>query len=132
MAPDVLVLASGGTLGEAWMSGLLAGIEDATGHDFRSTESLVGTSAGALVAAALVAGQRPRRPKLGSGARELTSGEPAGAGVIPDATAAGTLVQWLPISRSMLLNVAREAARLAGAAATPLAPVALAIGSTSS
>ncbi|MDX6678531.1 MAG: hypothetical protein QOE31_2583, partial [Solirubrobacteraceae bacterium] len=52
IAPDVLVLASGGTLGEAWMSGLLAGIEDATGHDFRRTESFVGTSAGSLVAAA--------------------------------------------------------------------------------
>ena len=36
IAPDVLVLASGGTLGEAWMSGLLAGVEDASGHDFRS------------------------------------------------------------------------------------------------
>ncbi|MGH2943534.1 MAG: hypothetical protein ACRDLN_12255, partial [Solirubrobacteraceae bacterium] len=56
LVPDVLVLASGGTLGEAWMSGILAGIEDATGHDFRTTESFVGTSAGSLVAAALVAG----------------------------------------------------------------------------
>ena len=50
------MLASGGTLGEAWMSGVLAGIEDAGGHDFRTTEALVGTSAGALVAAALAAG----------------------------------------------------------------------------
>src|SRR5918998_1033241 len=63
LPPDVLVLASGGTLGEAWMSGVLAGIEDATGHDFRTTESFVGTAAGSLVAAALVAGQRPRRPR---------------------------------------------------------------------
>ena len=58
LPPDVLVLASGGTLGEAWMSGVLAGIEDATGHDFRTTESLVGTSAGSLVAAAPAAGAR--------------------------------------------------------------------------
>ncbi|MDQ3850808.1 MAG: patatin-like phospholipase family protein, partial [Actinomycetota bacterium] len=54
--PDVLVLAGGGILGEAWMSGLLAGVEEATGHDFRHTEAFVGTSAGSLVAAALVAG----------------------------------------------------------------------------
>jgi len=132
MAPDVVVLASGGTLGEAWMSGLLAGIEDAAGHDFRRTESFVGTSAGSLVAAALVAGQRPRRPARAAGNRELTSGDaPAGAGVIPDATAKG-LSTWLPIPRSMLLSVAREAARLAGVAATPLAPMALAAGSTGS
>lgn len=133
MAPDVLVLASGGTLGEAWMSGLLAGIEDAAGHDFRHTESYVGTSAGSLVAAALVAGQRPRRPRRAAAGRELTSGDaPAGADVIPDATAQ-MLSPWrLPIPRSLLLGAAREAARLAGVAATPLAPIALAIGSTGS
>src|SRR5687768_8674724 len=131
LAPDVLVLASGGTLGEAWMSGLLAGIEDATGHDFRTTESLIGTSAGSLVAAALVAGQRPRRPQESSGRRELTSGVPPGADVVADGSSK-VLSPWLPIPRSMLLNVAREAARLAGVAATPLAPVALALGSTGS
>ena len=130
IAPDVLVLASGGTLGEAWMSGLLAGIEDAAGHDFRKTESFVGSSAGSLVAAALVAGQRPRRPRA-SGRRELGSGVPPGADVIAD-SGSRVLSPWLPIPRSMLLNVAREAARLAGVAATPLAPVALALGSTGS
>src|SRR5690242_6625603 len=31
--PDVLVLGGGGVLGEAWMMGVLAGIEDATGFD---------------------------------------------------------------------------------------------------
>jgi len=48
--PDVLVLAAGGILGEAWMTGVLAGIEASTGVDFRDTESLVGTSAGAIIA----------------------------------------------------------------------------------
>jgi len=130
--PDVLVLASGGTLGEAWMSGLLAGIEDAVGHDFRETESFVGTSAGSLVAAALVAGQRPRRPRQGPGSLALDAGDVASQPtVVPDATSQ-LLSPWIPIPRSMLLNVAREAARLASVAATPLAPMALAIGSTSS
>ncbi len=131
IAPDVLVLASGGTLGEAWMSGLLAGIEDATGHDFRSAEALVGTSAGSLIAAALAAGQRPRRPKPPPGTLQLTSGVTPAADVAPEA--ASQLPAWLPtISRSALQSVAREAARLAGVAATPLAPMALAVGSTGS
>jgi NTE family protein len=64
--PDVLVLAAGGVLGEAWMSGVLAGIEDAHGIDFREVESFVGTSAGSIVAARLAAGERPRRPRAGS------------------------------------------------------------------
>ncbi len=60
--PDVLVLAAGGILGEAWMTGVLAGIEASTGVDFRDTESLVGTSAGAIIASGLAGGQSPRRP----------------------------------------------------------------------
>lgn len=63
MLPDVLVLAAGGVVGEAWMTGVLAGIEEASGAEFRRVESLVGTSAGAIVAARLAAGEAPRRPR---------------------------------------------------------------------
>lgn len=58
------MLGAGGILGEAWMSALLAGIEESTGIDFRSTESLVGTSAGSIVAASLAAGRRPEPPQV--------------------------------------------------------------------
>src|SRR5213593_562790 len=57
--PDVLVLGGGGTLGEAWMSAVLAGIEDAAGFDARRCEGYVGTSAGSIVAAALAGGASP-------------------------------------------------------------------------
>ncbi|HWI72033.1 MAG TPA: patatin-like phospholipase family protein, partial [Baekduia sp.] len=60
--PDVLVLAGGGIVGEAWMHGVLAGIEDAASVDFTHTEAFVGTSAGSIVAARLAAGRRPPRP----------------------------------------------------------------------
>src|SRR3954453_19330614 len=70
VVPDVLVLAGGGVLGEAWMTGALSGIEDASGLDLRRIESLVGTSAGAIVAARLAAGERPRRPTGDVGAGE--------------------------------------------------------------
>jgi NTE family protein len=60
--PDVLVLGGGGVLGEAWMMGVLAGLEDKTGFDLRRCEHFVGTSAGSIIAARLVAGESPRRP----------------------------------------------------------------------
>ena len=63
--PDVLVLGGGGVLGEAWMMGVLAGLEDATGFDLRRCEHFVGTSAGSIVAARLAAGESPRRPAVG-------------------------------------------------------------------
>jgi NTE family protein len=60
--PDVLVLGGGGVLGEAWMMGVLAGLEDANRIDTRQAEYFIGTSAGAIVAAHLAAGRSPRRP----------------------------------------------------------------------
>lgn len=58
--PDVLVLGAGGTVGAAWMGGVLAGIAAETGIDFAAAEHLVGTSAGAMLAADLLAGVEPR------------------------------------------------------------------------
>src|SRR5215203_3030286 len=57
--PDVLVLGVGGTLGEAWLRGVLSGLESASGLDFRDCEYFVGPSAGSIVAATLAAGRRP-------------------------------------------------------------------------
>jgi NTE family protein len=57
--PDALVLGGGGILGEAWMSAVLAGIEDAPAFDARGCSCYVGTSAGSIVAASLVAGLAP-------------------------------------------------------------------------
>jgi NTE family protein len=57
-----LVLAGGGIVGEAWMHGVLAGIEEASGADFRQVEAYVGTSAGSIVAARLASGRRSPRP----------------------------------------------------------------------
>lgn len=112
------------------MSGILAGIEDAAGHDFRATEALVGTSAGALVAAALVAGQRPRRPRRQAAQLGLPAGEATGD--IASETSSRLAAQWLPLPRSILQSVGREAVRIAGLAATPLAPAALAAGASGS
>lgn len=54
--PDVLVLGVGGSLGVAWLRGMLTGLHDATGANFRDCEYFVGTSAGSIVAAGLALG----------------------------------------------------------------------------
>jgi NTE family protein len=58
-SPDVLVLGGGGILGEAWMSAVLAGLDEGDGFDSRACGQYIGTSAGSIVAASLVAGIAP-------------------------------------------------------------------------
>lgn len=61
--PDILVLGGGGRQGEAWMCGLLAGLEDAHQLAFRDCDYFIGTSAGGVLATRLATGQVLRRPK---------------------------------------------------------------------
>jgi NTE family protein len=109
--PHALVLGGGGTLGEAWMNALLAGIEDAADFDARACAGYVGTSAGSIVAASLVAGFPPAA-RLGPLAR-------AAAVELPDEEQATVLRQALG-----------AATGLASAAAAPLAALASASTAT--
>jgi NTE family protein len=94
--PDVLVLGGGGVLGEAWMMGVLAGIEDGTGLDLRDCDYYVGTSAGSIVAAHLVSGHPPRRPStIGSDLDQLPSApKPADGLAAAGAAAARRAGEW--------------------------------------
>src|SRR5215207_7345948 len=76
--PDVLVLGGGGTLGEAWLRALLAGLEAESGWDLRECDAFVGTSAGAIVAAVLAAGPPPPGPAGGAGPRRAEAAAAAG------------------------------------------------------
>ncbi len=107
--PDVLVLGGGGVLGEAWMMGVLAGIEDAAAVDLRDCESFVGTSAGAIVAAHLVAGNSPRRPSSVGTELEVGSAGPSRGLAVAAVTAA------------------RRAGQAALAASATFAPLALGV-----
>jgi NTE family protein len=84
--PQALVLGVGGTLGEAWIRGVLAGIEDGANLDFRDCEAFVGTSAGSIVAARLAAGVRPA---AGRGARVTFADAAPADGPPPTWRAAG-------------------------------------------
>jgi NTE family protein len=112
--PDTLVLGGGGTLGEAWMRGLLSGLEAASDVDFRDCEYVVGTSAGSLIAAALVAGRRPE------------AGDRAARKWADEATEPETARDLRASLRALGGEVARTAGRLGATAASPLAPLALA------
>ena len=106
--PEVLVLGGGGILGEAWMSAVLTGLDEADGFDARGCASFIGTSAGSIVAASLAAGLEP-------GAR---LGRPASAQAMPNGDRDG---------RVTALRQAFDAAgELAGTAAAPLASLAFA------
>jgi NTE family protein len=76
--PDTLVLGVGGTLGEAWIRGVLAGLEAASDLDFRDCEYVLGTSAGSIVAATLVSGRRMEAGDRAARAWAAAGGEGAG------------------------------------------------------
>jgi NTE family protein len=111
--PDVLVLGGGGILGEAWMSALLAGIEDAAGFDARDCEGFVGTSAGSIVAAALAGGVRadarlgdmPEQPPPGD---DDVAGDDSrrGDGVATRAVRAGFATAAAPVAALALPTMA--------------------------
>jgi NTE family protein len=111
--PDVLVLGGGGVLGEAWMMGVLSGLEDANRVDMRRCEYFVGTSAGSIVAAHLAAGERPRRP--GPDATNGAGPAQGSAEPVRGLAAAGA-------------TAARRAGEFALAAASAFAPLALGLG----
>jgi NTE family protein len=118
--PQVLVLGGGGVLGEAWMSAVLAGIEEASGFDARECEGFVGTSAGSIVASALAAGvaadrrlgELPEQPAPddepaanGSAAGRAitaavaTAAAPVAALALPTMAPGGALVRRLALGR---------------------------------
>jgi len=105
--PDVLVLGVGGTLGEAWLSGFLAGAGQQGGIDFRHSAHFVGTSAGSVVAARLAAGRPPRGP--GEVAGLARQGPSASVGPAPTVF---ERLAWVPLDSSLLAaGVALRAAR---------------------
>jgi len=111
IAPDVLVLGGGGVLGEAWLSAVLAGVAHGGGFDARESRCMIGTSAGSIVAASLAAGIDP--------AERLELAPPGlDAAAAEDTVARGAGGPWA------------AALELGGAAAAPLASLALSSSAT--
>lgn len=68
-----LVLGGGGVAGIAWMTGLLAGLAEA-GQDVTGADVIIGTSAGAAVAAQVGGGLPSTRCSRGRSARRCRPG----------------------------------------------------------
>jgi NTE family protein len=105
--PDVLVLGGGGILGEAWLSAVLTGIDAGSDFDSRACGLYIGTSAGSIVAASLVAGiapdarlgALPEQPQdlpeqSGGGAFGAVLGLATGAGSAAAAPLASAALSW--------------------------------------
>jgi NTE family protein len=114
--PDVLVLGAGGVLGEAWMTGLLAGLEESAGVDFRHCERFVGTSAGSIVAANLASGRSPRRPPRARDESPDAPVEPAASALARGAARAGRIATvWTAAAAAPIAPLALSAATPGGA-----------------
>jgi NTE family protein len=112
--PHALVLGGGGTLGEAWMSALLAGIEDAAEFDARACAGYVGTSAGSIVAASLVAGLPPAA-RLGPLATPATMELPEGEQATPLRQALGAAAGLASVAAGPLAALASASTATGGA-----------------
>jgi NTE family protein len=130
--PDVLVLGAGGTLGEAWMRGLLGGIEAGSEVDFRACEYFVGTSAGSIVAATLAAGRPPEAGEQAAREWAEAVAEPEAEGDVGAGETAGDEEGGTGGARERgaisgaLGAAARGVGRAGVAAATPFVPAVLA------
>lgn len=61
--PDTVVLAGGGTLGEAWMTGVAIGLKRGGGPDLTMAGQFIGTSAGSIMAT-MIAGGTPLERRM--------------------------------------------------------------------
>ncbi|MBO1417977.1 patatin-like phospholipase family protein, partial [Streptomyces sp. FH025] len=86
-----LVLGGGGMLGAAWTVGALCAVEEATGCRPGAADVLLGTSAGAILAAMLAGGVRPEQLRDHQRGLPITEGPLAGVAFDYDTAVGGAL-----------------------------------------
>ncbi|MFJ6385273.1 patatin-like phospholipase family protein [Kitasatospora sp. NPDC092039] len=86
-----LVLGGGGMLGAAWTVGALCAVEEVTGRPPGEADVLLGTSAGAILAAMLAGGVRPDQLRDHQRGLPVTEGPLAGAAFDYDTAVGGAL-----------------------------------------
>ncbi|MFF2120582.1 patatin-like phospholipase family protein [Kitasatospora sp. NPDC058184] len=86
-----VVLGGGGMLGAAWTVGALCAVEEATGRQPGGADVLLGTSAGAILAAMLAGGVRPEQLRDHQRGLPITEGPLAGTAFDYDTAVGGAL-----------------------------------------
>ncbi|MFJ9773686.1 patatin-like phospholipase family protein [Kitasatospora sp. NPDC101157] len=86
-----LVLGGGGMLGAAWTVGALCAVEEATGHRPGGADVLLGTSAGAILAALLAGGVPPEQLRDHQRGLPITDGPLAGVAFDYETAVGGAL-----------------------------------------
>jgi NTE family protein len=86
-----LVLGGGGTLGAAWSIGALCALQEATGWDPRTAETIIGTSAGSILGALLASGVSPTELRDHQRGAPVTTGPLRGLCFDYDTAAGGPL-----------------------------------------
>lgn len=107
-----LVLGGGGVLGAAWMVGALCALEQVEGFDPRDADVIVGTSAGAVLAALLGAGVSAGQLRDHQQGLPLTDSPLAGLGWDHDAAAGPARPAWPRPGIGSPALLARTARRL--------------------
>jgi len=123
--PDVLVLGAGGTLGIAWLRGVVEGLEEASGLDLRRCEYFVGTSAGSYVAATLASGHGVRDAAADPGRSPDAAASLPTAAAADDGDGAGAGPSGGDGDPGPVRRIVEEGARLAAAVTAPFVPLAL-------
>ncbi|MBV2154217.1 patatin-like phospholipase family protein [Kitasatospora sp. SUK 42] len=85
------MLGGGGMLGAAWTVGALCAVEEATGRQPGAADVLLGTSAGAILAAMLAGGVRPEQLRDHQRGLPITEGPLAGVAFDYDTAVGGAL-----------------------------------------
>lgn len=118
MTKRALVLGGGGTLGVAWETGLLAGLES-TGVGLGGADLYLGTSAGSIVGSAIARGVSPQMmAEMQIAAARQQAGNAAPAGPAPDLSKVMAFFMRMPETGEPPIDLRREIGEVSRTSAT--------------
>ncbi|MEQ1780758.1 MAG: patatin-like phospholipase family protein [Hyphomonadaceae bacterium] len=118
MTKRALVMGGGGTLGVAWETGLLAGLES-EGVSLANADFILGTSAGSIVGSTIARGVSPHMmAEMQIAAARQAAGSPAAAGPAPDLSKVMAFFMRMPETGEPPVELRREIGEVSRTSAT--------------
>ncbi len=118
MTSRALVMGGGGTLGVAWETGLLAGLEG-EGMNLGGADLILGTSAGSIVGSTIARGVSPHMmAEMQIAAARQAAGSPAASGPAPDLSKVMAFFMRMPETGEPSIELRREIGEMARASQT--------------